>query len=296
MLKSSCLELISDICEENKDQGYDAIYVSDTSSLNNLMNTIYDKWGQRKDKNGDVKEDRMVDHPYILIDLSRAFSGKLHTESHCLGAIETIMTNFTSGKYRGGELKWGANKPVVIIVSNQRPISVRLESDGITRKAKEPPICHMSAHRLVGNVYSIKQDGDDYKLVQDCICDQWALELREWEMSAQKKMIAEIEACTPLTGKQLFEKFVLYRYEFDADLSTEDWVSYRFIFHQFHMIAPKIPQKGPGNLLSKIREWYSDEIAAGALVIKKLRISGSEKKEFKFSLRFNPDAKLGEGL
>ena len=291
MLKSTALEYIHQTCTAHSDKGYGSIYISDTTSIKNCLHLVYSKWGQSMDKDGNVVADNMIDHPYILIDLSRAFSGRLHEDSSCLGCVETLMSNFTSGKYQGGEVQWGMCKPTVVIVSNQRPISVCLESDGLTRKDDSKPICHLSAHRLIGNVYTIKQEANDYTLIQDTVCDRWALEIREWEMTAQAKMIVEIEESTAPTGKLLFDKFVLSQYEFDSDLATSEWVSYDYLYHQFHMVAPKARFKGPNNLLCKIREWYASELSEGTLKMKKVRReAGDESKVIKLSLRFKPDA------
>ena len=109
-----------------------------------------------------------------------------------------MQSNLTSGKYEGGELVWACNKPLIIIACQARPI-IDKDSAG---NLLNVPICHLSAHRLIGNVFSMKMGPSGLELVQDKYCDELAIRVREDEERRHAIMIKQCETGKVLTDSQ----------------------------------------------------------------------------------------------
>lgn len=277
-LKSTYIEAIKKACEDN--DGYDAIYLTDTSNFNNIQHQIIKKWGPES-------EDGPPEHPYILYDLPRGFSSKM-SEASFWGTIESLQTAVTSGKYDGGELQWKPDgKPVNLVGTNARPIMDK-DSHG---NPLDVPICHLSAHRLMGNVYTMEMGPNGLELVQDVYCDELAIKVREDEERRHAIMVEQSKSATVLTPKDLFEKYVVSgekgKFVMDASAPRSAWVEYNTLHLMFKPFAPKIGLKGPGCLSKLMAEWYKDEIADGRLkCVNKVRKGDRNgPKVFHFSFR-----------
>jgi len=277
-LKSTYIEAIKRVCEDN--DGYDAIYLTDTSNFNNIQHQIIKKWGPES-------ENGAPEHPYILYDLPRGFSSKM-SEASFWGTIESLQTAVTSGKYDGGELQWKpGGKPVNLVGTNARPIMDK-DSHG---NPLDVPVCHLSAHRLMGNVYTMEMGPNGLELVQDVYCDELAIKVREDEEMRHAVMVEQSKSATVLTPKDLFEKYVVSgekgKFVMDATAPRAAWVEYNTLHLAFKPFAPKIGLKGPGCLSKLMAEWYKDELADGRLVcVNKVRKGDRDgPKVFHFSFR-----------
>ena len=277
-LKSSYLDEIEKACK--KSEGLDSIKLSDMSKLIDVVHQVVKKWGKSPPA-----------RPYILVDVARGFSGKL-SQASFWGAIETLMTAVTDGKYGGGELQWIDQKPVIVVVSNTRPII------GVDAKGKEldKPLCHLSAHRLIGNVYSMELGAQGYELVRDNYCDQLAIKVREVEERKHAAQVAQCKSGTLLTREDLFKKYVVSgdagKFVMDASAPRAAWVEYTTLHLAFKPFAPEIGLKGPGCLSKLMAEWFKDELADGRLVcINKVRTGDRNgPKVLHFSFRRVPPA------
>ena len=146
----------------------------------------------------------------LIFDLSRACSGQMAKEAAFMGTLETLLgKTLSTSKYQGKVLTW-VNQPYVLIAGNARPIEYKTNQvDGtLLRNADGSigylPICHLSAHRIIGKVYTIKRSGGQLLLVQDRVCDELAVAVREYETAAQLRLNQEIECVKPLTKQELF--------------------------------------------------------------------------------------------
>jgi len=269
-LKSTLLRDLAKMCKET--EGYDAMYITETSNLNNILHQVVKKWG-KKEEDG---EERCPERPYIFLDLPRGFSDKMK-ESGFWAMLETLLTAITDGKYEGGELEWCGNPPVIVIATNARPI-IHEDSMG---NPLDKPICHVSADRLMGNVYQVELGERGYELVPDVFCDSLAIKVREAEEAEHEKELAQSKSTVVLTPFNLFKKFVTSgepgKFVMDASAPRNKWVAYTTLHLAFRPYAPKIGLKGPGCLSKLMAEWYKDELADGRLVCKKFRRAGDRE-------------------
>jgi len=264
--KSSLLQMIFQACENTA--GYGAINLSHIK-LNDLLHQVVKKWGG-KDKDGVPKCPK---HPYFMSDIARAFSDTVASPV-LSGTIETLLTNVTDGKFGGGEHQWIEDKPVVVLTMNCCPII------GTDRKGKElaKPICHLSADRLMGNVFSMEMGPRGFELVQDRYCDALAIKVRQMEEAGHAADLAQMKSTSWLSPKDLFEKFVVSgapgKFVMDANAPEREWVAYTVLHQEFYPYAPNIKLKGMHCLSKLMAEWYKDEIADGRLRFKDQRRLG----------------------
>jgi hypothetical protein len=85
-------------------------------------------------------------------------------EAKFFGTLETLLGNCSTHKYEGGEIVW-KNPPIIFIVSNGRPLEERRGADGWLLR-DYVPVCFLSAHRIIGQVFTVREDGGRLELVQ----------------------------------------------------------------------------------------------------------------------------------
>ena len=76
--------------------------------------------------------------------------------------------------------------------TNARPIMDK-DSHG---HPLDVPICHLSAHRLMGNVYTMEMGPNGLKLVQDVYCDGLAVKVREDEERRHTLMMEQSKSAS----------------------------------------------------------------------------------------------------
>ena len=260
-LKSTFLNNLAKAC--NQTDGYGALYLSETSNLNNILHQVVKKWG----KDG---TEECPDRPFIIADVPRAFSDKM-SEKTFWGSFESLLTAITDGKYEGGELEWPGENPVIVVGCQVRPII----------DCEPKPICHVSADRLMGNVYTMELGERGYELVPDVFCDSLAIKVRQAEEAEHEAELLQCKSTVVLTPFDLFKKFVISgepgKFVMDASAPRNKWVAYTTLHLAFRPYAPKIGLKGPGCLSKLMAEWYKDELADGRLECKKFRRAGDRE-------------------
>ena len=267
---------------------FGCIRMQAAGDISNMANLIFKKW-LRIDKDDKGKEEHREfdppEHVIFLIDLARACSDQLH-EAGFMGKLETLLTNISTLKYEGGEVKW-RNDPGIVVMSNGRPVEYRENATktGVLRYVHGDPVsadkigkigyvpkCHLSAHRLIGNVFTMENRCGKLYLEQDEICDELAYARRNWEVEAQQKMVDEIKGIKTLTLQEKFEEFVMCDLtpRHPSELPMDQWITYPQLLRQLKPYAApdKVVQTGPTCLLLKIKAWYKNHPTFKGLDVK----------------------------
>ena len=235
------------------------------SSIEQISNMVYALFSAFEKKEVDDKGREISSlfdpppHVLFVIDLARALSDSPAKEPSFYGTIETLIgKKLASGKYKSVQVEW-LNQPSVLIMSNNRPIQYKAGalSFGVPR-------CYLSAHRLLGNVFTIAKVGCQRELIQDTVCDELALKVREWETATQQTYVEEIQRVVPKTVRQLFMEHVMRDFT-PTDpvlLPFGEWTSYNHLHALYQRVSPiKVAHSGPNNLKQLIAMWFKDHEA-----------------------------------
>ena len=234
------------------------------SSIEQISNMVYALYSAYEKKEVDDKGREISSsfdpppHVLFVIDLARALSDSPAKEPSFYGTIETLIgKKISSAKYRGVQLEW-LNPPSVLIMSNGRPIQKKAGTVDFV------PRCFLSAHRLIGKVFTIAKVGCQRELIQDTVCDELALKVREWETTRQQAYVEEIQRVVPKTVQQLFMEYVMCDFTPMAPelLPSVEWTSYNHLHALFQRVSPiKVAHSGPNNLKQQITTWFKDHDA-----------------------------------
>lgn len=245
------------------------------SSIEQLGSMVYSLYSAFEKKETDDKGKEIsaaFDPPeYVLfiVDLSRALSDAPAREPAFFGTIETLLgKTLSTAKYRGQQLTW-PNAPTVLIMSNSRPIQCEYGADNRVLRNDDgslafTPKCHLSAHRVRRNIYTVAWEGERRVLLQDTVCDELAAAVRKWEEATQQAHVDEINGVTPPTAREVFMEQVMCNYTpfQPALLPKAEWTSYDHLYKLFEKASPvKVAKKGPNNLKQLIAEWFKGHAA-----------------------------------
>ena len=234
------------------------VRISSIVDLSNMASFIFKKYYRAEtDEKGRVTGGSFdpPENVQILVDLARALSEQPAKEPMFFGTIETLTgKSLSSFKYEGGEVTW-AKPPSVLIASNGRPIEHRADKNGrLLRNLDETiaytPKCYLSAHRIMGHVFTVKDDRGEYVLLRDVVSDELAVKVRTWEVAAQRQVNAEIEGAPPPNMEQRFLTMVMCDFTPVAPhlLPKAEWTPYTELLRCFEFFAPEpVTQFGPGN-------------------------------------------------